>query len=356
MSQDTVTHAGRGTAVPPPPTGLVATVNADRSVDLSWKAVAGATGYGVNEFLTHPDDTVKEWVDGTRSRRGPLAGGHYRYGITARNAAGVSAVSTLVDVQVGPSGGAAQPPQEDGPQAPSLGSGAPGQAFDLSHWYLTMPIARPGDPRKPREVHQPELRTFRHQLFDVRGGAVEYVATVDGVPTSPNTESARCELREMKGPNGAEQAWWDFDSVNHTITCTLTCDPTGASPRKECIVGQIHARDSKPPIVLSVEMNSRPGTLAAFVRGTTPKRNEVFSGLEPDTVFTYRIQVTGGRCRLWVAKGDVTALPATPTKTFSKQDLGDPGECYFKAGAYNKSPIKGGSGQSVVRMFRLDLE
>lgn len=250
--------------------------------------------------------------------------------------------------------GAAPPPREPG--SFSVGSGAPGQVLDLSHWYLTMPIARDGNPRRPREVHQPELRTFRHELFDVRDGAVEYVAEVEGVPTSANTESARCELREMKGPNGAEQAWWGFDSVTHTLTCTLTCDPTGASPRKECIVGQIHARNSTPPIVLSVEMGSGPGKLAAFLRGTTPKRHEVFSGLEPDTVFSYRIRVTGGKCRLWVAEGDVTALPAAPTHTFSKQDLGSPGECYFKAGAYNKSPIDGGSGRSVVRHFRLDLD
>lgn len=353
MSQDTITHR----AGPPPPTGLVAEVNPDCSVDLSWDAVPGATGYGVNEFLAKPDDTVKEWVGGTRSRRGPLKGGRYRYGVTARNAAGVSGLSALVDVQVGPSGD--RPPQESGaqPQEPrSLGRGAPGQVLDLSHWYLTMPIARPGDRDKPREVHQPELRTFRHELFDSRGGAVEYVATVDGVPTSANTESARCELREMKGPYGAEQAWWDFGSVTHTLTCTLTCDPSGASPRRECIVGQIHARDSRPPIVLSVEMNRRPGTLAAFVRGTTPKRHEVFSGLEPGTVFTYRIRVEGGTCRLWVARGDVTALPAAPTRTFSRQDLGNPGESYFKAGAYNKSPIRGGSGRSIVRHFRLDLD
>jgi hypothetical protein len=156
--------------------------------------------------------------------------------------------------------------------------------------------------------------------------------------------------------NGAEQAWWDFGSVTHTLTCTLTCDPTGASPRKECIVGQIHARDSKPPIVLSVEMKNRPGVLAAFVRGMTPKRREVLTGVEPGTVFTYRIRVTGGTCRLWVAKGDVDALPSAPTHTFTEQDLGSPGECYFKAGAYNKSPIEGGSGRSVVRHFRLDLD
>ena len=343
--------------MPPPPTGLCATVNASRSVDLSWKAVAGATGYGVNEFLTHPDDTVKEWVDGTRqpprsARRRP---GSPLRDHRAQRGGRIHNQPRSSTSRSGRAGGAAQPPQEDGPQAPSLGSGAPGQALDLSHWYLTMPIARPGDPHKPREVHQPELRTFRHELFDVRNGAVEYVATVKGVPTSPNTESARCELREMKGPNGAEQAWWDFDSVNHTITCTLTCDPTGASPRKECIVGQIHARDSKPPIVLSVEMKNRPGVLAAFVRGMSPKRREVLTGLEPDTVFTYRIQVAGGKCLLWVTKGGVSALPSTPTVTFSKQDLGSPGESYFKAGAYNKSPIDGGSGRSVVRMFRLDL-
>jgi hypothetical protein len=218
-----------------------------------------------------------------------------------------------------------------------------------------MPVAQPGNPAKPREVHQPDLRTFRHDLFDTRDGAVEYVATVDGVPTSTNTGSARCELREMAAARNGDRAWWEFDRVTHALTCTLTCDPTGASPRKECIVGQIHARDSKPPIVLSVEMKKQPGVLAAFVRGTTPKRHEVFSGLEPDTVFTYRIQVKGGECRLWVAEGDLTALPATPTATFSRSDLGDPGECYFKAGAYNKSPIRGGSGRSVVRHFRLDL-
>jgi hypothetical protein len=235
-------------------------------------------------------------------------------------------------------------------------SHAPGQVLDLSRWYLTLPTPDPGGAAKPHHVHQPALRTFRHALFDVRNGAVECVATVDGVPTSQNTAAARCELREMAGPDGTEQAWWDFGSVTHTLTCTLTCDPTGASPRRECIVGQIHARDTTPPLVLSVEMNSRPGTLVAFVRGTRPRRHEVLSGLEPDTVFTYRIQVQDATCRLWVARGEAGALPAEPTATFSSSDLGDPGESYFKAGAYNKSPIAGGSGRSVVRMFRLDLE
>lgn len=233
---------------------------------------------------------------------------------------------------------------------------APGQVLDLSRWYLPLPTPDPGGSPAPHHVHQPALRTFRHPLFDVRDGAVEYVATVDGVPTSQNTASARCELREMKGPGREDKADWRIDSGTHTLTCTLTCDPTGASPRRECIVGQIHARDTTPPLVLSVEMNSSPGTLAAFVRGTRPRRHEVLPGLRPDTVFTYRIHVEDATCRLWVARGESGALPAAPTATFSHSDLGDPGECYFKAGAYNKSPIAGGSGRSVVRMSRLDLE
>jgi hypothetical protein len=349
MSHDTISRAA-DTAVPQPPSGLVAKVNADRSVDLSWKPVAGATEYGINEFLKHPDDTFKAWVGETHSRRGPLEGGQYRYGITARNAAGVSGMSELVDVQVGSAGGQ----QQDPGGHPGLGQGAPGQALDLSHWYLTMPIARDGDPHKPREVHQPELRTFRHALFDVRNGAVEYVASVKGVPTSPRTKSARCELREMKGPNGAANAEWSFGSVTHTLTCTLTCDPTGAKKRQECIVGQIHDEGGTPPIYLSVEMTNGPGILVAYLRGTS--KRTVLDGLRRDTVFTYRMRVADGKCRLWVARGDVSALPSAPTATFSKSDLGNPGKCYFKAGAYNKSEIANGSGQSVVRHFRLDLD
>ena len=66
------------------------------------------------------------------------------------------------------------------------------------------------------------------------------------------------------------------------------------------------------------------------------------------------------------ATGDVDALPAAPAVTDRRSQLTKnggptPGKCYVKAGAHNLSPIKDdnghrGSGQSVVRHFRLDLE
>jgi len=51
------------------------------------------------------------------------------------------------------------------------------------------------------------------------------------------------------------------------LTCTLSCDPTTASPRRECIVGQIHDEDTTPPIHLAVDLNREPGTLRLFARG-----------------------------------------------------------------------------------------
>ena len=106
-----------------------------------------------------------------------------------------------------------------------------------------------------------------------------------------------------------------------------------------------------------VEVDGGSAQLNAYLRGTSPHQIKppLLTGLTPDTVFSYRLQAKGGKCRLWVARGGVDALPSDPTKTFDKGQLGDPGECYFKAGAYNKSETDG-SGQVVVRHRRLDLQ
>ena len=353
MSHETVAQEV-DTAVPDRPTELRAAVRDDQSVVLSWDAVDGAAEYGIYELLTNPAEPFKAAVTGTSSRRGPLRGGDYRYAVTARNAAGESARSALVDVHVPREGSQDEPGERPG-TLPS--GGAPGQVLDLSRWYLTLPIADPtGEDRSgPWDVYQPKLRTFRHDLFDVRDGAVEYRAPVKGVTTSRDSGATRCELREMKGPGRDDKADWTFGSGTHTLTCTLTCDPTTARTRQECIVGQIHDEGNTPPIYLSVEMKQdEPGRLVAFMRGTS--KRTVLEGLRPDTRFTYRVEVAGGRCRLWVAKGGVEALPSSPKETFSKADLGNPGKCYFKAGAYYKSKIDNPpAGRSVVRHFLLTV-
>jgi Alginate lyase len=232
----------------------------------------------------------------------------------------------------------------------------PGDLLDLSKWYLALPIADPDGRRdRPWNVYQPELGTFNHpKFFCLVDGAVEYVAPVKGVTTS-GAEATRCELREMKGPGRDNEASWGFnDHKTHRLTCTLTCDPTSVNGRKECIVGQIHDKTGRPPIYLAVNMNNVPGKLTLFKsgHGTT-----VLTGLRPADTFTYRIEVTGGRCRIWAARGEVSDLPSSPNFNFPASDFQAQSEgCYFKAGAYNKEPAEGSPpGRSVVRHYRLDL-
>jgi hypothetical protein len=350
-----------GTTAPLVPTGLTAMIKSDRRLILTWDASDGAGDYGINEMLVDPDETLKDWVTDTTSTRGPLRGGNYRYGVTARNGAGVSALSSMVDVHVSASGGGTVTPATGGSPAHARGSGdrnTPGGLLDLSRWYLTLPIADPSgdDDSGPWDVYQPSLRTFNSpKYFHVVGDSVEYVAPAIGVTTSAAAGAARCELREMKGPGRDNKAGWGFgDGKTHSLTCTLTCNPTSVDGRKECIVGQIHDETTKPPIYLAVNMNSVPGKLSLFKNG---HGTDLLPDLEPSDVFTYRIQVKGGRCRVWAALGDISHLPADPKFDFPASDFhAQSSGCYFKAGAYNKEKISSGArGQSVVRHFRLDL-
>jgi hypothetical protein len=235
----------------------------------------------------------------------------------------------------------------------------PGDVLDLSRWYLTLPIAAPDRaPDRPWKVYQPELRRFSHDaLFTVLAeGAVEYVAPVKGVTTSAESGATRCELREMTGPDPNDKASWGFaDGAEHSLTCTLTCDPRSVVGRKECIVGQIHDATPVPPIYLVVKMETDRGTLRLFKNG--PGVGNLLTDVGPPDLVTYRIRVADRRCRIWAARGDVSDLPVQPAYDFPATDFASATSgCYFKAGAYNKQPISTATtGQSVVRHHGLDL-
>jgi hypothetical protein len=117
------------------------------------------------------------------------------------------------------------------------------------------------------------------------------------------------------------------------------------------IVGQIHDTGTSPPIYLAVNMNSLPGTLVLFKNG--PSAGTLLTGLQPSTVFTYRIAVTGTgtsrRCYIYAGTGEI--VPATPKYSFPISDFAaQTSGCYFKAGAYNKEPISGSKiGKTIVR-------
>ena len=258
------------------------------------------------------------------------------------------------------------------PAAPAPHAAHDADLIDVSRWKLTLPVAKPGSHDKELwEVDRPKLQAFSdndekyNHFFYVRDGAVEYVAPTQGFTTSSDSGATRCELRELDADQN--EAAWEFGPEPHTLTCTLTCDPTAASPRQECTVGQIHDEFNKeaPPIRLAVKMDGS-GVLKVFPRhkkdseeNSGPSSEKLLSGLKPGTVFTYKIQVDEHGCRIWAAEGTVDALPHDPKVTYQKKELKDkhvPGACYFKAGAYNLSKLEDHpSGQSVVRHLRLEV-
>jgi hypothetical protein len=247
--------------------------------------------------------------------------------------------------------------------APSAPSGpVPGKLIKLERWYLTLPVAEPGgDPKKAWNVYQNDgdLRTFTHERFRVRDGAVEYTAPVKGVST-PGSKATRSELREMTGPGRNDKAHWTLGKDARSLTCTLTCDPTsitgGQEPRRECIVGQIHGDPGTPPLYLAVDMNHEPGILQLWLDFDKKHPVTLLEGLHPDTRFSYRIESTkDGTCRIWAARGGVADL-GEPKKTIPASKFTTTTKCFFKAGAYNKTEIKKGKdGASVVRHFLLEV-
>jgi hypothetical protein len=354
-------HLGLGPITPDPapvpqpqapaaPTGLRATTLPDGRLQLDWDP-AQVLGWDVLD-VADTASPVKETVTAPRSIRSAYKTGAKprRYAVRARTASGVSPLSVTVDI---PATTPQPPPVPTGP--------VPGGLLDLSRWYLTLPIADPTgkDSSGPWDVYQPELNTFSHPDYFRVGQTitgqpyVEYVAPVKGVSTS-NSGAARCELREMTGPKATDKASWSFtDGKPHMLTCTLTCDGTSIEGRKEVIVGQIHGPGGTPPLILCLN-HTRGGALEVFRQG--PRQGDLLTGLRPGEIFTYRIDATGGRLRLYAGRGGVTDLPAVAGFDWHYSVLAEQSGLYLKGGAYLKQEIgTATTGQAVVRHFRLDL-
>ncbi len=345
------TMLGLDPPTPPPalapatPTGLRLTTLSDGRLQLDWDDVMDATSWDVLDILDLVTP-VKETVTVPRSIRSALkAGTRRRYAIRAHNAAGASPLSVTVDV-----------PATTTPTPEPAGT-VPGQLLNLSRWYLTLPIADPTgrDTSGPWDVYQPELATFTYPQYfhtggDSHGPYVEYVAPAKGVTTS-GSGATRCELREMVGPT-VKAAWSFADGKPHSLTCTLTVDGTSIDGRKEIIVGQIHSVGGSPPLILAV--NHTRSALEVYRQG--PRQGDLLTSLQPGELFTYCINASGGRLKLYAARGTIAQLPSSPTFDWPASVLTEQSGEYFKAGAYNKElASSGAAGQSIVRHYRLDL-
>lgn len=244
-----------------------------------------------------------------------------------------------------------------GRQAPPT---PPGSVFDLDDWKLTLPTGPVGN---PTDIVQPELDTYTDDNFKLNASnQMVMTAPVQGTTTS-GSGGTRCEFREMEGD---DEAGWNMATTGtRRLTVTGIFDPTsitgGTQPRQEMIVGQIHGPSGTPPMYLSVEFTSgvagNPVTPRLRVYKDGPGLANILSPLTATTAITYRIEVGGGRCKLWAAIGQVADLPASPQFDWAASEFTeDTTVCYLKAGSYNKSlAANGNSGAAIATITYLEL-
>lgn len=232
----------------------------------------------------------------------------------------------------------------------------PGSVFDLTNWKLTLPTGS----TEADEVQQPTLATYADANFYLdSNNLMMLVAPVLG-ETTPGSDGTRCEMREMQ--NGTEASWSPFDSGVRELTVSMRPDPTGATPREEMIVAQIHA-GSNPAIYLAAEYHVSPARIRVFkdnLSGGSSGVGNMLEGITPDDEITVRIRVENETVNVYGALGGPENLPPLNEPDFSYSadtDFADTEGWYFKTGAYNKSETidVGAGGESHNIISFLDL-
>lgn len=148
-------------------------------------------------------------------------------------------------------------------QADNAMPAAPGSAFDLSQWKITLPSDDNKD-GKPDEIDVRELQEFSHaDYFYLSDDGRMVFASPNKAVTTANTSNTRSELRQMlRGTNTrigthdpknnfaveARKGSDKFASVGGKLEATLRVDHVsvnagdpGKKPAYSAVVGQIHA-------------------------------------------------------------------------------------------------------------------
>ncbi len=251
-------------------------------------------------------------------------------------AAAVAIAGTL-GVLGSTSAGAAVVPHDD----PTV---APGGNFDLSVWELQEPVGSPGSPTTIPSSELQGADGYQDSYFytDTRDGAMTFWDPEAGV-TTPNSNYARSELREMNSDGSA--ADWSL-SGTHTLSATLRV----VSVTSNVCVGQIHlgtgGSSTKPLVELYYHSNGD------IVAGT---ENSPSGGQTTHTVGNVPIGKTWSYT-LGVSGGDTIDLTVNGSTThYAIPSSFDAYHQYFKAGSYNQSSSDSTTNGARVAFYGLTV-
>ncbi|MBL8992872.1 MAG: polysaccharide lyase family 7 protein, partial [Spirochaetia bacterium] len=111
--------------------------------------------------------------------------------------------------------------------------GVPGEVFDLANWKLTVPTST--DNKKPTEIKQPELASYKSVHFYTSNNLLVFTAPVGGFHTV-GSHYPRSELREM---DGKALSSWSTVSGTHTMIVEQ-CIVAVPKVKDHVVAGQIH--------------------------------------------------------------------------------------------------------------------
>jgi hypothetical protein len=269
------------------------------------------------------------------ARAGSTAGAGTSAGVPAAEAADTAADPGTAGFAPKASGCSPEPSESAGPSgAPEAprSAGRPSDVLDLKNWYLGLPTGEQGS---PDNVEQPDLDAYSSEWFRVNeaGDGVVFRARADGVHTS-GSQYPRSELREM---DGDRKASWDGSSGTHTMVIkqAITATP---KVKPDVIAGQIHATSDD---LMQVKLSGSRLTV-------TYDDGDKTVDLNPDytlgTVFTVKIESSGGRVKVWYDGAQKADLDISSSTS------------YFKAGAYvNSNTEKGDEPDAYGEVVIYDL-
>ncbi|MDI5961304.1 polysaccharide lyase family 7 protein [Streptomyces sp. SL13] len=220
---------------------------------------------------------------------------------------------------------------------------APGGNFDLSTWELQEPVGSPGSPTTILPSQLEGADGYQDSYFYTGSdGGMTFWDPESGV-TTPNSNYARSELREMNSDGSA--ADWAL-SGNHTLTARVRA----ISITSSTCVGQIHlgsgGSSTKPLVELYYHSN---GDVVAGIENSPSggQTTHTLGNVPIGSTFGYTLAVSNGNTLEITVNGSTTS--------YSIPSSFDQYHQYFKAGDYNQSSSSSTTKGARIVIYQLHV-